>query len=111
MINTVKKFTPLHDKIFVKDLDSGMRKTFGGIFIPDDNLKAEGIRDRWAKVYSMGPKVDYLSVGSWVLIAHGRWSLSINMEGDDGEIIKIWRIDPENILLVTDTDPREALPV
>ncbi|RYD20235.1 MAG: hypothetical protein EOP89_14605, partial [Lysobacteraceae bacterium] len=47
--------TPIKDRVFVTDLDDGDKVTKGGIIIPGDDKTARGIRDRWARVYLVGP--------------------------------------------------------
>ena len=46
---------PLHDKIFVSDMEFGEQKTASGLFIPSANGKAEGISPRCCKVWAIGP--------------------------------------------------------
>ena len=95
-------FTPMKDKIFVTELESGTRITSGGIILPDDNRKEEGIRPRWGKVAFVGEGIDYLSVGEWVLVPHGRWTIGLDIV-HDGVTMKIWMIDNDAILVVSDT--------
>lgn len=101
-----KTFTPLKGKIFVSNLEHGMRLTRGGLIIPDDNMKDRGVHARWGKVYTLGSDIDYLTTGEWVLIKHGRWSTGVDLE-IDGESVRIWMIEPESIELVSDVDPNE----
>jgi hypothetical protein len=101
-----KTFTPLKGKIFVSDLEHGMRLTRGGLIIPDDNMKDRGVHARWGKVYAVGEGVDYLVPGEWVLIKHGRWTTGIDLE-IAGQDIRIWGVEPESIELVSDVDPNE----
>ena len=108
--NTIKakSFTPIGNKVFVTEFDRGIQKTLGGIIIPDDDMKDRGIRPRWAKVHAVGPDVDDLVPGEWVLIAHGRWSQRITMSDGEGSDLDIWQAEyPESILLVSDSDPRD----
>ncbi len=97
---------PIRDKVFVSDLESGALETFGGIIIPDDNMTARGIRERWGRVHAVGPDVVGLKAGDWVLIQHGRWTNGIDIETPSGKT-RMWSVDyPEAVLLVTDEDPR-----
>lgn len=99
---------PLKKNVFVTNLDSGIRKTAGGIIIPDDNMKDHGIRPRWGQVYAVGPEVDDLAPGDWVYVEHGRWTTGIDLELPSG-IVRIWRIEyPQSVLLATDCDPRST---
>jgi len=103
-------FHPLKDKVFVSDLDAGMHLTSAGIIIPDDAMKERGIRDRWARVYAVGPEITDIQSGEWVLVKHGRWTTGIDLELTSGNV-RVWAVDyPENVLIATDEDPREALP-
>lgn len=101
------EFKPLHDKIFVSDLEAGVRLTRGGLIIPDDNMSERGVHSRWGKVYSVGDEVDYVKPGEWVLIEHGRWTTGIDLL-INGEMIKVWHIENKSILLVSDTNPLET---
>lgn len=102
------RLQPLRDKVFVTDMEAGVRLTSGGIILPDDDMKESGVHPRWAKVYAVGPDVDDLKVGDWVLLAHGRWTNGIDME-IAGETVRVWHIDyPEGVILVSDEDPRLA---
>ena len=104
------EFRPLHKNVFVTLLDSGPHKTSGGIIIPDDNLTERGIRDRWGKVCAIGPEIDDLYIGEWVLVKHGRWTLGIEMN-INGSRQTVWRIEyPDAILLISSDDPREVKP-
>lgn len=104
---TAEAFRPLHDKIFVTDLESGPRLTRGGLIIPDDNMKDRGIRPRWARVYSVGPKATGVVPGDWVMIEHGRWTNGFDLSLPTG-IIRLWMIDPAAILVASDDDPLQT---
>jgi len=97
----------IKDRVFVTNLEHGERKTSSGIIIRDDNMREHGIRERWAKVYAVGPDVrDDLKPGEWVLLKHGRWSPRMTVETDEGPI-SVWLIDyPDAVLLVSEDDPR-----
>jgi len=107
---TATNFHPIKDNVFVTDLDHGPSRTFGGIIIPDDNMTERGVRDRWGRVWAIGPDVVDISVGEWVLVKHGRWTTGIEME-INGKRETVWRIEfPDAVMLVSDTDPRNAMP-
>lgn len=96
-------FNPIRNRVFVTDLERGMQKTKSGIIIPDDNVTERGIHARWGKVYKVGPDIDDIRVGDWILIEHGRWSAKFDVDGD----VTVWHIDyPSGILLISDEDPR-----
>lgn len=97
---------PLRGNIFAV-LQNGERVTKGGIFLRDDNGKDHGIRPRWGKVWKVAEDIDYVKPGQWILVEHGRWTMTINYKDDDGTEYKFNKIDPEGILLVTDEQPED----
>ena len=101
-LNTI---TPLQGKVLVHNIEQGEKVTRGGLIITDDDGKERGIRERWAEIYAVGPDVDDLEPGQWILIKHGRWSRGINIE--QGELkTTVRQVDyPDAILLVSDTCP------
>lgn len=101
--------TAIKDRVFVTDLDSGDKLSTGGIIIMDDDRTDRGIRDRWARVYLVGPDVDDLKKGDWILIKHGRWTPGVKIDTpEDGEI-KVWLIEyPEAVIVAADEDPRRT---
>ena len=96
----VNKLKPVHDHVLVVDMVFGERLTNGGIILPSDDKKNEGIRPRWARVYAIGPKQKDVKVGEYVLVKHGRWTRGIDMNVN-GENVTIRRIDNNDILLVS----------
>jgi co-chaperonin GroES (HSP10) len=100
-----KHFTPYKDKVLVSELDHGVKQTAGGIILIDDNMTERGVRERWAKIFAIGSEVVDFEVGQWVLIKHGRWTNGMDFEFDD-ETTRVWMIDPEAVLLISDEDPR-----
>ncbi|MCU6295055.1 hypothetical protein, partial [Escherichia coli] len=53
-------------------------------------------------VYSVGEDITDIKEGQWILIDHGRWSRTIEIDG-----IKMNLVDyPAAVSLVSDTDPR-----
>jgi co-chaperonin GroES (HSP10) len=98
----VKDFRPMKDKVFLTEMDEGIHVTAGGIILQDDMGKEHGIRPRWGRVAFVGTEVDYVSVGEWVLVEHGRWTKRINLEIEGQPPLDIWMIDPEAILVVSD---------
>ena len=96
------KVKPIHDHIIVKGMEFSERISTGGIIIPSDNTKSEGIRPRWGEVIAVGPEQEDIKVGQYVLVEHGRWTRGIKMDDGDGNEIMIRRIDPACMLLVSD---------
>lgn len=108
MSNTVQA---LKGKVLVDKIESGERRTRNGIIILDDNGKPHGIRERWAQIYAVGPDVDDVEPGQWILIKHGRWSRGVPFDTDTGTIT-LRQVDfPDAILLVADEQPSEVVVV
>lgn len=99
------KIRPLRDKILIHNLERGYRTLSSGIVLLSDDGKEHGVRPRWAEVYAVGPDVDYLEKGQWVLMEHGRWTRGIDM-GDD---LTIYAADKDAILVVSDKEPKDGM--
>jgi co-chaperonin GroES (HSP10) len=96
------KFKPIGEHIVVTDMKFTERITTGGIILMNDDMKSSGIRPRWCRVYALGP--DYtgeLKENDWILVSHGRWTRGIDIEDEEGKKT-IRRVDPNDILLVSD---------
>ena len=110
-LNTIKgKLIPIRDNVLVTGINFEERVTAGGIIIGSDDGTDEGIKARWGKVFAKGPdNEDDYEVGQWILISHGRWGRRIDLEDPDtGEIVKLRRVDPKEILCVSDKQPDEG---
>ena len=97
----------LQKDVLVSDMEFDTRITQSGLILPNDNGTSLGIRPRWGRVYAVGPKQTGVRVGQWIMVAHGRWTRGIDIE--DGELEHkrtIRKIDPKDILLVSDSDTR-----
>jgi co-chaperonin GroES (HSP10) len=97
----------LHDNILVADMEFDTRITQSGLILANDNGTTLGIRPRWGRVYAVGPKQTEIQVGQWIMVAHGRWTRGIDIE--DGQVEHkrtIRKIDPSDILLISDRDER-----
>ena len=102
-----EKIQALQKDVLVSDMEFDTRITQSGLILPNDNGTSLGIRPRWGRVYAVGPKQKEVKVGQWIMVAHGRWTRGIDIE--DGELEHkrtIRKIDPNDILLVTDSDTR-----
>mgnify|MGYP003342066740 CR=1 FL=1 len=99
---------PLHDKVFVSDMEFGEQKTASGLFIPSANGRPEGITPRWGKVWAVGPEQQDVEVGQWVLVEHGRWTRGHEIEQDDGTTITLRRVDVDAILASSDDKPADT---
>jgi len=95
---------PLGKNVIVRDMNFEGRTLDSGIVLLGDDGKTDGIRPRWAKVYTIGPDQTDVAVGQWVLLEHGRWSRGIKIT-KDGEEFTIRRADPDAIMMVSDEEP------
>lgn len=97
------QFKAIGKHIIVADMEFKERISYGGIYIPNDDMKSEGIRPRWAKVYALGPEFndDEIKVGKWICISHGRWTRGIDIEDETGKHT-LRRVDENDILLISD---------
>jgi len=80
------------------------RQLSSGIILPSDDGKSSGIRPRWGRVYAVGPDHRDVRPGQWICVAHGRWTRGVEIEDDQGPQT-IRKIDPRDILLVSDQQP------
>lgn len=88
-------------KVIVQNLDSGEQKLQSGIVLANDDGKVSGIHARWAKVHSVGEGITDIKEGEWILISHGRWSRTIEIEG-----VKLNLVDyPKGVLAAADERP------
>jgi co-chaperonin GroES (HSP10) len=97
---------PLRDAVIVSEMNFDERLSNGGIVLVKDNGKSSGIRPRWGKVYAVGPDQHAITVGTWICVEHGRWTRGVTIEDTDGEVT-IRRVDPNDILLVSDSEPSD----
>jgi hypothetical protein len=100
----VESLRALHDHIIVSEMQFDGRQLSSGIILPSDNGRADGIRPRWGRVYVVGPEQQDVRPGQWVCVAHGRWTRGLDIEDPEGKKT-IRRIDPKDILLVSDEEP------
>lgn len=105
-VNNIKKIIPLGDTVIVSDMSFTERFTTGGIVLLGDDGKSSGIRPRWGRVHAVGPDQHDVSVGEWVLVAHGRWSRGVEVETDAGKFT-LRRVDPKDIILSSDSLPTD----
>jgi co-chaperonin GroES (HSP10) len=85
------KIIPIRDNVLVTDMNFDARVTKGGIVLPSDDGKSEGVRHRWARVWAIGPEQKDVKVGEWILLEHGRWTRGVTVELEDGTDIIIRR--------------------
>lgn len=94
----------LKDNVLVRDMQFKGRQLSSGIILTSDDGRAAGIRPRWAEIYAVGPEQKDVRPGQWICVAHGRWTRGLEIEDSDGTKT-IRRIDPRDILLVSDEHP------
>jgi len=102
----IKSITPIGDHVIVSDMNFKERITTSGIVLLSDNGKSAGIRPRWAQVYAVGPAQTDVRVGEWICVDHGRWTRGVDIEDASG-VHTIRRIDVNDILMVSDTQPND----
>ena len=100
----ITNLIPLRDNIIVTEMNFGARQLSSGIIMLGDDAKTDGIRPRWAMVFAVGPEQKDVIPGQWVLVEHGRWTRGCHIVMNDTELV-IRKIDPNAILLVSDTAP------
>jgi hypothetical protein len=103
-VNEVGSLRALHDTVLVEDMNFAGRTLTSGIILPSDNGKSSGIRPRWGRVYAVGPEHHDVKVGQWICVAHGRWTRGVTIQDPKGQHT-LRRIDPQDILLVSDVEP------
>jgi co-chaperonin GroES (HSP10) len=96
----------LHDHVIVSEMTFDQRITSGGLILLNDNGTTLGIRPRWGQVYAVGSEQKDVQVGQWICVAHGRWTRGLDIEDESGKHT-IRRIDPEDILLISDAQPQD----
>lgn len=98
------KIRAIKDWVIVSDMDFGDMKTSSGIIIRSDDGKSHGVKPRWGRVYTIGPKQKDVKEGQWILIEHGRWTRAMTIDDGDGEK-KVHRVDVDGIIAVSDEAP------
>lgn len=86
----------IRDHILVTDMNFEERFTDTGLWIPPDDKTDAGIRPRWARVVAVGSEQNDVEVGQWIMVAHGRWTRGVELNGD-----MVRRVDNDDILLVS----------
>ena len=102
----IKELQALGDHVLVADMNFKERITSSGLYLLNDDGRGAGIRPRWAQVYACGPRQQDIRVGQWILVSHGRWTRGVTVEDQTGEHT-LRRIDPNEILLVSDSEPSD----
>ena len=109
-INTISgTLRPIGNRVIVDNMYFGEQKTRAGLIITNDDGNVRGIYPRWGQVYAKGPEnKDPYTVGDWILIEHGRWTRSVNMNDGAGEK-ELRMIETESILGWSKTKPEDVV--
>lgn len=99
---------PIKDHVLVADMNFGEQYTAGGIYIPSDDGKSEGVKPRWCRVWAIGSQQTDFKVGEWIYVEHGRWTRGIEVEEDDGTPVTVRRVDLNAVMLSADEKPNEV---
>ena len=76
---TKNQIKAIRDHVLVHDMSFDGRKLDSGIILLNDNGKGYGIRPRWGRVYAVGPQQTTVRVGQWIMVAHGRWTVVLEL--------------------------------
>jgi co-chaperonin GroES (HSP10) len=99
------KILPLGAKVLISGMEFGMAKTSSGLYIPSQDGKTTGIKPRWGKVYAVGPDQQDVKIGEWILVEHGRWTRTIEVEEQDGTKLEVRMVDNDAIMMISDEIP------
>lgn len=102
------KIKPLKDKVFVSDMEFGMERTSSGLYIPTADGKTQGIMPRWGRVWAVGDEQKDVQIGDWVCIEHGRWTRTVEVETEDGDVIEVRMVDNDAIMMTSDEKPTDV---
>ena len=83
------KIVPIKNNVLISNMEFGEETSNGGIVMLSANGKSEGIHPRWGKVWAVGPQQEDIKVGEWILIEHGRWTRTIELEMEDDSILEL----------------------
>ena len=107
------KLRAIRDNILCTDGDFGDKVTASGLIVQSSIGKAEGIVPRWFRVFEVGSDIDWIQPGQWVYVEYGRWTEGIEVEDErfdtENNKKKIWKIDPNACLLVSDEAPDNTI--
>lgn len=99
------KLRALTNKILCHYIEKGQQTTAGGIILPNDDNTEHGIRPRWMQIHSVGPEVEGILAGQWVLVEHGRWTHGMHLRDDNNEEFTLWGAEEDAVLLISDDEP------
>ena len=95
------EFKPLRDGILVRNMEFGEQRTASGLIVMSDDGKTSGIHPRWGEVIAVGNEQDDVTIGQYVLVAHGRWSRGFELNGET-----VRTVDPKDVLGIQDEEPQ-----
>lgn len=90
--------------VIVTEMESGEEIRSSGIILKDDDMSVDGIKSRWAKVFSVGEGVTDIVVGEYILVLHGRWSRVVTHNNVEMQMVDY----PDGVLLASDVLPVPA---
>lgn len=95
----------LPNKVLAEMVDKPdlIRKSAGGVYMPDKDNDVSGIRPRWFRVHSVGEGIDWIKEDQYVFVDHGRWSQGLEVTRD----LRLHLLDNNDCLLVSDENPLE----
>ena len=98
------EFKPLRDGILVRNMEFGEQRTASGLIVMSDDGKTSGIHPRWGEVIAVGNEQQDVTVGQYVLVAHGRWSRGFELNGET-----VRTVDPNDVLGIQDEAPENTI--
>ena len=106
----MSKLKAIRDNILCINGDFGAKKTRAGIIVKATIGTDEGVTPRWFEVFEVGPDIDWLKPGQWVYVSYGRWTEGFKTTDErlDPDQ-KVWKVDPEGCMLVSDEGPTDTL--
>jgi len=85
------------------DTAGALRTTQSGIILGTDDPGHSGfLRARWFLVTHTGPEQTDVVTGQYVLVPQGRWGHGFNLEGSVLEEDKLFHIDIDSMMMVSD---------
>jgi co-chaperonin GroES (HSP10) len=102
------KIRPLRDSVFVTDMEFGEQRTTSGIVLVSDDGKAQGIHPRWCKVWAVGSAQQDVKVNDWILVEHGRWTRTIEVE-DNAGTTEVRMVDAAAIMMISNELPTDVM--
>jgi co-chaperonin GroES (HSP10) len=97
----MKKLQPIGITILFQFLDetngahgSFSERTRSGLIIPTLSTTQKG--ERWGKVIAVGPKVEGILPGDFVMVEPLMWTRRVELDGEN-----IWKTNTDKIMMVT----------